>query len=34
VINGIEVMDVFLKGSDAYATKPIDIDKLLEVIKK
>ncbi len=27
------VEEAFNKGSDAYATKPIDIDKLLEVIK-
>lgn len=28
------VEDAFLKGADAYATKPLDIDKLVEVIKK
>jgi two-component system, chemotaxis family, chemotaxis protein CheY len=28
------VEDAFAKGADAYATKPLDIDKLIEVIKK
>lgn len=28
------VDDAFEKGADAYATKPLDIDKLIEVIKK
>ena len=28
------VEDAFNKGADAYATKPVDIDKLIEVIKK
>ena len=28
------VDDAFDKGADAYATKPLDIDKLIEVIKK
>lgn len=28
------VEDAFAKGADAYATKPLDIDKLIEVIRK